>query len=50
MHVNGTKIFSKKSEVEHAGWSVYDCDEIFEGGKVLQMSMDYEIFGCVVKH
>lgn len=50
MHVNGTKIFSKKVEQEHSGWSVYDCDELFDGGKVIQMSMNYEIFGCLVKH
>jgi alpha-tubulin suppressor-like RCC1 family protein len=48
LHTNG-KIFKQKSEIQHDGFEVHDGDELFEGCKVKQLSMDYEIFGALVE-
>lgn len=29
---------------------MFDCDKLFEDGKVEDLAMKYEIFGALVKH
>jgi alpha-tubulin suppressor-like RCC1 family protein len=48
LHTYG-KLFKQKAEHEHEGFEVHDGDELFDGGKVKQLSMDYEIFGALVQ-
>lgn len=42
-------IFKEKAEQTHDGFGVYDGDQIFEGNKVKQLSMEYEIYGALVE-
>ena len=35
--------------MQHDAFEVHDGDELFDGGKVRQLSMDYEIFGALVE-
>jgi len=44
------KIFKEKAEEEYDGFGNYDCDALFEQGKVEDIQMKYEIFGALVKH
>lgn len=48
MHCFG-KIFKEKPVEEHDGFGMYDADSIFDGGKILNLSMKYEIFGALIK-
>lgn len=48
------KIFSKANSEDtpvltHDGYEVYDGDELFNGGKIMQLSMKYDTFGVLVK-
>ena len=43
-------VFKDKSETQHDGFSVYDGDKLFDGGKVKGFSMQYEIYGAVVEN
>lgn len=42
-------VFKASDIGKHAGFKVYDCEQIFEGGKVDQLAMQYEIFGALVR-
>lgn len=44
------KLFKDKAEDEIDGFSIYDCEHVFQGGQLEQLSMKYEVFGAVVKH
>lgn len=48
-HVVG-KVFNAKNLDYHDGFNVYDADQLFDGGRVTQLSMQYEIYGAVVEH
>jgi len=48
MHTFGN-IFKGKEIGVHAGFKIFDCDQLFDGGKVAQMQMAYEIFGAVAR-
>ena len=48
LHTYG-KVFKQKAEVQHEGFEVHDADELFDGGKVTQLSMDYEIYAALVE-
>jgi alpha-tubulin suppressor-like RCC1 family protein len=43
-------VFKEKSEDQHDGFKVYDADELFNKGKVLDISMKYDTFGAIVQH
>ena len=49
MHVFGN-VFKTKAEEEYDGFGVYDCDKLFDGGKVIDLEMKYEVFGALIKH
>ncbi len=48
LHISG-KVLKSKAESTHEGFEVHDADELFDGGRVTQLSMDYEIFGALVE-
>ena len=48
LHILG-KVVSSKSIGMHDGFEVYDADQLFDGCKIKQLSMQYEIFGAVVE-
>lgn len=47
LHTNG-KVFSGRAELTHDGFEVHDGDELFNEGRVRQLSMNYEMFGALV--
>lgn len=49
IHING-KVVSAKSIGTHDAFQIYDADELFDGGKVKQLSMQYEMYGALVEH
>jgi hypothetical protein len=49
IHING-KVVSAKSIGTHDAFHIYDADELFNGGKVKQLSMQYEMYGALVEH
>lgn len=49
MHCFGN-VFKAKEIGKHAGFNVYDCDQMFEGGKISQMAVQYEVFGALATH
>lgn len=49
LHTIGT-VFKDKTEKTHDGFMVNDGDVLFDNGKIIQMSMQYEIYGAIVKH
>eukprot|EP00352_Strombidinopsis_acuminata_P002460 CAMPEP_0176396192 /NCGR_PEP_ID=MMETSP0126-20121128/44032_1 /TAXON_ID=141414 ORGANISM="Strombidinopsis acuminatum, Strain SPMC142" /NCGR_SAMPLE_ID=MMETSP0126 /ASSEMBLY_ACC=CAM_ASM_000229 /LENGTH=56 /DNA_ID=CAMNT_0017769563 /DNA_START=1132 /DNA_END=1302 /DNA_ORIENTATION=+ len=44
------KLFKDKAQEEVEGFSIYDCEDMFNGGELKQLSMKYEVFGALVKH
>jgi len=48
-HVFG-KVFKDKGIGNHAGFNVYDANQLFDGGKVSQLSVQYEMFGALAQH
>ncbi len=43
-------VFKDSTESSHDGFSVHDGDKLFDGGKVRNLSVQYEIYGAVVDH
>ena len=44
------QVFKQLPEEEVDGFGMFDCDKLFEDGKVEDLAMKYEIFGALVKH
>lgn len=49
LHVFG-KVLKEKAEEEHDGFGVYDGNDLFDEGEVLDLQMKYETFGALVKN
>jgi alpha-tubulin suppressor-like RCC1 family protein len=45
-----TGVFKEKSTDQHDGFKVYDADDLFDQGKVLEISMKYDTFGAIVEN
>ncbi len=43
-------VFKQKAEKESEGFGLYFADQLFDGGKVKQLSMKYQIFGALVEN
>lgn len=43
-------VFKEKPAKEQDGFGLYFGNQLFEEGKVLQLSMKYSIFGALVEH
>jgi hypothetical protein len=42
-------VFKSKAIGNHAGFDVYDADQMFDGGKIHQWCMGYEIYGVLAE-
>lgn len=49
MHCFG-KVVNSKPIGNHDSFDVFDADQLFEGGQVAQLSMQYEIYGALVNN
>jgi len=43
-------VFKAKSTENEEGFDLYYVDDIFEGGKIVDISMKYSIFGALIDH
>ena len=51
LHVfGGTKILKEKVEEEYDGFGIYNGNDLFDDGQVLDLQMKYETFGALVKN
>ena len=50
IHILGKIIDGVNAVGTHDNFSVYECDELFDKGRVKQLSMQYEIYGALVEH
>mmetsp|Transcript_15010 Transcript_15010/g.20379 ORF Transcript_15010/g.20379 Transcript_15010/m.20379 type:complete len:151 (-) Transcript_15010:108-560(-) len=48
LHCFGT-VLRKGAEEQYDGYGIYDGEELFEGGKILDLQMKYETFGVLVQ-
>ena len=45
-----TGVFKEKSSDQHDGLKVYEANDLFDKGKVLDIFMKYDIFGAIVEN
>ena len=43
-------MLKEKAEEEYDGFGVYDGNDLFDEGEVLDLQMKYETFGALVKN
>ena len=49
LHVFG-KVLKEKAEEEYDGFGIYDGNDLFDDGEVIDLQMKYETFGALVKN
>lgn len=51
LHVLGNIISGSHVKLgTHDNFDVYDAEKLFNGGRVKQLSMQYEVYGVLVEH
>ncbi len=43
-------VFKEKAEKSEDGFGLYSGKQLFDGGKIKQLSMKYGIFGALIEH